>query len=142
MIEKYYYFLLLLHNGGFCNNCTLATACSYRCIYKQTHYKTPFSHNGNMKVWNFMKTTSGLCSVWIHLYIAAPIFYITESISMAWTSDKFKNVKIPESHWNFIMLLHIYLFCYKFNNNTHGTRIRRPLLSFELAPSPSPTELK
>jgi hypothetical protein len=44
-----------------------------------------------------MKTTS-LCFVWIHRYIAAPIFYIAESISMAWTSDKFKNVKIPENH--------------------------------------------
>ncbi len=39
------------------------SACTYQCISKQMHYKTPFSHNGYMKVWNFMKNTS-LCSIW------------------------------------------------------------------------------
>ncbi len=38
-------------------------ACTYRCISKQMHYKTPFSHNGYMKSLEIMKTTS-LCSVW------------------------------------------------------------------------------
>ncbi len=39
---------VLLHNGGLCNNCT-----PKRCISKQLHYKTPFSHNGNMKSLEF-----------------------------------------------------------------------------------------
>ena len=39
-------------------------ACTYRCISKQMHYKTPLSHNGyTWKVWKFMKTTS-VCPVW------------------------------------------------------------------------------
>ncbi len=45
---------VLLHNGGFCNNCTP----------KQRHYKILFSHNGyTWKVWIFLKITA-LCSVW------------------------------------------------------------------------------
>jgi hypothetical protein len=35
---------VLLHNGGFGNNCT-----PKRCISKQMQYKTPFSHKGDMK---------------------------------------------------------------------------------------------
>jgi hypothetical protein len=28
-------------------------ACTYLCISKQMHYKTPFSHNGYMKILDF-----------------------------------------------------------------------------------------
>jgi hypothetical protein len=38
-------------------------ACTYRCISKQMHYKTPFLTTATWKVWKFMNTTS-LCSVW------------------------------------------------------------------------------
>ncbi len=45
-----YSYSVLLHFGGFCNNCTpkrcLHNAlCTCRCISKQLQYKTPFSHN-------------------------------------------------------------------------------------------------
>ncbi len=36
---------VLLHYGGFCNNCT------YRCISKQMHYKTPYSHMKSLEIY-------------------------------------------------------------------------------------------
>jgi hypothetical protein len=38
-------------------------ACIYRCISKQMHYETPFSHNGYMKILEYYKTTSLLFSL-------------------------------------------------------------------------------
>ncbi len=40
--------MVLLHKGGFSNNCT-----PKRCISKQMHYKTAFSLNGSMKSLEF-----------------------------------------------------------------------------------------
>ncbi len=64
---------VLLHNGGFCNNCT-PKRCLHnahtRSISKQRHYKTPpFHTTATWKVWNFMRTTS-LCSVWKKNFLA------------------------------------------------------------------------
>jgi hypothetical protein len=39
---------VLLHNGGFGNNCT-----PKRCLHNQMHYKTTFSHTGYMKSLEF-----------------------------------------------------------------------------------------
>ncbi len=40
-------------------------ASTYWCISKQVHYiKHPFHTTATWKVWNFMKTTSLICSVW------------------------------------------------------------------------------
>jgi hypothetical protein len=35
--------------GGICNNCT--PTCTYRCIYKQMHYKKPFSHMKSLEIY-------------------------------------------------------------------------------------------
>jgi hypothetical protein len=56
----------LLHNGGFCNNCT-----PKRCLHISVHFqskctiKRPFHTTATWKAWNYeiMKTTS-LCSAW------------------------------------------------------------------------------
>jgi hypothetical protein len=42
-------FTVLLHIGGFWNNCTPKRCCHIRRISEQMHYKTPFSHNGYKK---------------------------------------------------------------------------------------------
>ncbi len=56
--------MVLLHNGGFWNNCLQNSACTYSCISKQMNYKTPpFHKTAIWKVWKFMKTTS-LCFAW------------------------------------------------------------------------------
>ncbi len=38
-------------------------ACTYRCISKQMHYKSPLSHNGYMKSLEIYETSS-LCPIW------------------------------------------------------------------------------
>jgi hypothetical protein len=45
--------MVLIHNGGSATIALQNGACTYQCISKQMHFKTPLSHNGYMKSLEF-----------------------------------------------------------------------------------------